>query len=90
VDERPDGAWHAEWPPLRRLLELTVVAAAQAAELLEGLEVDAAAMARHADDAADLLLAERGGEGAPADYLGATDDLVAAALARLRGAGHDA
>jgi 3-carboxy-cis,cis-muconate cycloisomerase len=90
VDERPDGAWHAEWPALRRLLELTVVAAAQAAELLEGLEVDAAAMTRHADAAADLLLAERGGEGAPGDYLGATDDLVAAALARLRGAGHDA
>ncbi|RYP84031.1 adenylosuccinate lyase [Nocardioides guangzhouensis] len=89
VDERPDGAWHAEWPSLRRLLELTVVTAAQAAELLAGLGVDTVAMARNADAAADLLLAERGGEGTLADYLGATDAFVDAALARVRGAGHD-
>jgi len=52
VDERPDGAWHAEWPVLTRLLELAVVAAGQAAELVAGLRVDTAAMARRADDAA--------------------------------------
>lgn len=45
VDERPDGAWHAEWPVLARLLELAVTAAAQAAELAVGLQVDTAAMA---------------------------------------------
>ena len=29
-DERPDGAWHSEWPALTRLLELAVTAASQA------------------------------------------------------------
>ncbi|MDT7789939.1 MAG: 3-carboxy-cis,cis-muconate cycloisomerase, partial [Pseudonocardiales bacterium] len=61
VDERPDGAWHAEWPALRALMELAVVAASQAAELVEGLEVHADVMARRAVSAAGDLLAERGG-----------------------------
>lgn len=61
VDERPDGAWHAEWPALRSLLELAVVAASQSAELVEGLEVHADVMARRAAEAAGELLAERGG-----------------------------
>lgn len=51
VDERPDGAWHAEWPVLARLLELAVVAASQAAELVAGLQVDTAAMATWVDAA---------------------------------------
>lgn len=38
-DERPAGAWHAEWQPLRELLRLAGGAAAQAAELAEGLRV---------------------------------------------------
>jgi 3-carboxy-cis,cis-muconate cycloisomerase len=45
VDERPDGAWHTEWPALSRLLELAVTAGSQAAELVAGLQVDVAAMA---------------------------------------------
>ena len=61
VDERPDGAWHAEWPALRRLLELAVTAASQAAELVAALEVDAAAMTRRAEAASQALLAESGG-----------------------------
>ncbi len=61
VDERPDGAWHAEWPALQRLLELAVTAASQAAELTGGLEVDPVAMAARAEGAADALLAESGG-----------------------------
>src|SRR5262249_1606043 len=36
-DERPAGAWHAEWQPLRELLRLAGGAAATAAELAEGL-----------------------------------------------------
>lgn len=39
-DERPAGAWHAEWQPLREALRLTGGAAHTAAELAEGLEVD--------------------------------------------------
>ncbi|WP_245983382.1 lyase family protein [Lentzea flaviverrucosa] len=84
VDERPDGAWHAEWPALRALLELAVVAASQAAELAEGLEVHADVMARRAAEAAPELLAERGGGTDPASYLGAAEAFVDEALSRNR------
>jgi len=90
VDERPDGAWHSEWPALRRLLELTVTAASQTAELVVGLEVDAVAMAARAKAAADDLLAERGrGSGDPADYLGESSAFVDAVLGRLPEGGPD-
>ncbi|PRY14636.1 lyase family protein [Kineococcus rhizosphaerae] len=39
VDERADGAWHAEWDTLRLLARRTVVATAQTADLLAGLRV---------------------------------------------------
>ncbi|MFD4639874.1 lyase family protein [Lentzea sp. NPDC058436] len=84
VDERPDGAWHAEWPALRALLELAVVAASQAAELVEGLEVHADVMARRAREAASDLLAERGGGDDPASYLGAAELFVDEALKRWK------
>ncbi|SDF79905.1 3-carboxy-cis,cis-muconate cycloisomerase [Lentzea fradiae] len=70
-DERPDGAWHAEWPALRGLLELTAVAAAQGAELVEGLEVHAGVMERRAVEAAGELLAERDGSAGAASGSGA-------------------
>ncbi|MGQ0838834.1 class-II fumarase/aspartase family protein [Actinokineospora sp.] len=38
-DERPAGAWHAEWQPLREALRLAGGAAHLAAELTEGLRV---------------------------------------------------
>lgn len=38
-DERPAGAWHAEWQPLRECLRLCAGAAVNAAELVEGLVV---------------------------------------------------
>ncbi len=83
VDERPDGAWHAEWPALRRLLELAVTAASQAAELVAGLEVDTSAMAARADAAAAVLLAESGaGPADVRDHLGEAGTLVDGLLAR--------
>jgi 3-carboxy-cis,cis-muconate cycloisomerase len=89
VDERPDGAWHAEWATLRTLARQAVVAASQTTELLSGLQVDADRMAETVNDARDALLAERasiagGDAGAPSDYLGATDLVIDAALARAR------
>jgi 3-carboxy-cis,cis-muconate cycloisomerase len=84
VDERPDGAWHGEWPALARLMELTVATASQAAELVIGLDVDTAAMKARAEAAAQDLLAERGRGGNPADYLGAASTFVSAVLTRLR------
>ncbi|MFF0768869.1 3-carboxy-cis,cis-muconate cycloisomerase [Nonomuraea wenchangensis] len=38
-DERPAGAWHAEWQPLRECLRLVAGAARDAAELVAGLRV---------------------------------------------------
>jgi 3-carboxy-cis,cis-muconate cycloisomerase len=86
-DERSAGAWHAEWPALRRLLEVTLTASSQAAELVAGLEVDPAVMRRRAESVAEALLSERGDvrAGDPASYLGASDALVDAALARWEG-----
>ncbi|WP_220136087.1 hypothetical protein [Nocardia gipuzkoensis] len=47
MDERPDGAWHAEWEALRELLTLATTAAAQAADLTAGAELaDGARAAR--------------------------------------------
>ncbi len=39
VDERADGAWHAEWDTLRILVRRTAVATSQTADLVEGLRV---------------------------------------------------
>jgi 3-carboxy-cis,cis-muconate cycloisomerase len=50
VDERSDGAWHAEWPALQQLARHAVASAHISAELLEGLEVDTAAVARNLRD----------------------------------------
>ncbi|MFD5405947.1 3-carboxy-cis,cis-muconate cycloisomerase [Streptomyces griseorubiginosus] len=58
-DERPAGAWHAEWEPLRDLLRLVGGAARDAAELTEGLRVDADAMRRHLDLTHGLIVSER-------------------------------
>lgn len=59
VDERPDGAWHAEWPTLRELLRLALSATGTAARLVGGLQVDAAAVARNLAATRGLIVAER-------------------------------
>ncbi|WP_405727865.1 3-carboxy-cis,cis-muconate cycloisomerase [Streptomyces sp. NBC_00028] len=58
-DERPAGAWHAEWEPLRDLLRLVGGAAHDAAELTEGLRVNADAMRQHLDLTHGLIVSER-------------------------------
>ena len=90
VDERPDGAWHSEWPALRRLLEVTVTAASQTSELVSLLEVDTAVMKARVEAACEDLLAESGRATAAEDYLGAASAFVDAVLARLprEGNGH--
>ncbi|HSO90969.1 MAG TPA: lyase family protein [Arthrobacter sp.] len=57
-DERPDGAWHSEWPALRQLLRLGLGAAVQLRELAEGLQVFPQAMRRNLDLSGPLLLSE--------------------------------
>ena len=58
-DERPAGAWHAEWEPLRDLLRLVGGAARDSAELPEGLRVDADVMREHLDLTHGLIVSER-------------------------------
>lgn len=57
-DERPDAAWHTEWPALRQLLRLALGAAGHLRELAEGMQVFPDAMRRNLDLAGPLLLAE--------------------------------
>jgi 3-carboxy-cis,cis-muconate cycloisomerase len=47
VDERADGAWHAEWDTLRLLARRTATAASQTADLLTELRVHPEQMAAH-------------------------------------------
>lgn len=58
-DERPAGAWHAEWEPLRDLLRTVGGAARDAAELAEGLRVRPEAMRRHLGLTGGLIVSER-------------------------------
>ncbi|MGW1195252.1 3-carboxy-cis,cis-muconate cycloisomerase [Streptomyces sp. NPDC002536] len=58
-DERPAGAWHAEWQPLREALRLTGAAARHAAELTENLRVHPHRMRENLDRTDGLLAAER-------------------------------
>ena len=89
VDERSDGAWHAEWATLRTLARRSVVAAAHASELVTGLRVDAARAATNLSAAEGLLseqksMTELTGRPALPDYTGAADRLVDATLGRAR------
>jgi 3-carboxy-cis,cis-muconate cycloisomerase len=56
--ERSPGAWHAEWLTVTELLQAAGGSAGCVAELLEGLEVDAAAMRAHVEAAAGSIMAE--------------------------------
>ncbi|MGW0845694.1 3-carboxy-cis,cis-muconate cycloisomerase [Streptomyces sp. NPDC002787] len=58
-DERPAGAWHGEWEPLRDLLRLVGGAAREAVELTRELRVDAGTMRRHLDLTHGLIVSER-------------------------------
>jgi 3-carboxy-cis,cis-muconate cycloisomerase len=87
VDQRPDGAWHAEWPAVRRLLQLPTVAAAQPAELVDSIEVHEDVMAERVAAERETLLTERSsGDGKPGEYLGAATVFVDEILARLAAA----
>lgn len=85
-DERPDGAWHAEWDTLRTLARRTLVAGSQSGELLAGLTVHAQRMAENLD-AADVsgeqrAIADLVGKEPSPTYFGAADRLVDESLDR--------
>ncbi|MDT5338700.1 MAG: 3-carboxy-cis,cis-muconate cycloisomerase [Mycobacterium sp.] len=87
VDERADGAWHAEWATMRTLARRTVVAAVHTSELVTGLRVDTERAAANLAAAGDLAaeqrtMADLAGREPNPTYLGAADRLVDAALDR--------
>ena len=87
-DERPDGAWHAEWDTLRTLARRTLVAGSECGELLAGLAIDAARMAENLS-AADVLgeqqaIAALAGKPPSPTYFGAVDHLVDESIDRGR------
>ena len=87
VDERPDGAWHAEWAALRDLGRRTVVAASQTSALLADLRVDVERMAANLDGAEGTRAEQQSmaalvGAEPSATYLGATPRWIEAAVRR--------
>ncbi|WP_409062875.1 3-carboxy-cis,cis-muconate cycloisomerase [Streptomyces sp. SYP-A7185] len=58
-DERPAGAWHAEWEALRDLLRTAGGASHHAAELAENLRVHPEAMREHLGLTHGLIVSER-------------------------------
>ncbi|RFU86776.1 3-carboxy-cis,cis-muconate cycloisomerase [Streptomyces triticagri] len=58
-DERSAGGWHAEWQVLREALRLAGGAAHTAAELAEGLTVDAGRMRANLDSTGSRVTTER-------------------------------
>lgn len=90
VDDRADGAWHAEWETLATLLRRAVVAGSQTTELLGHLRVRTDRMAARLDEVRDDALAEQralaevAGREPATTYDGLVDDLVEEALTRAR------
>lgn len=90
VDQRPDGAWHAEWPTLRELTRVALGTSAALDRLADGLRVDRGAAARNLEAAASDVLAERRAvvgsddpaahDTDPRHYLGAASALIDRAL----------
>jgi 3-carboxy-cis,cis-muconate cycloisomerase len=69
--ERPAGAWHAEWQPLRTMLRLAGGAAARCARMVPALRFDPGAMTRNLG----LLVAAAGRDAAWVDRHLATSDV---------------
>ena len=83
-DERPAGAWHAEWQNLRQALRQAGTAAELAAELAEGLDARPDKMAENLALTGGLIVSER--------LVGALEPLLGRAEARklLSAASHAA
>jgi 3-carboxy-cis,cis-muconate cycloisomerase len=90
VDERADGAWHAEWATLRDLVRRTLVAASHTFDLAAELDVHPDRMTQTLGAARATVLAEQqrmadlAGHPPTAAYLGEASAFVDAVLARAR------
>ena len=58
AQERPAGAWHAEWTVVPQLFALAAGALQEAERLAQGLEVDRARMMRNLDQTHGLIFAD--------------------------------
>ena len=86
-DERPDGAWHAEWPTLQELLRLVLAASTRGAALARGLEMDTERATANLNLTGAAILSERLSiRLAPLMGKSATDQVLASAtdVASLR------
>lgn len=59
IEERSDGAWHAEWPALSELMGLAVSSLIMLQAMVEGLSVKPDAMRKNVDAASPGIFAER-------------------------------
>ncbi|KRE31533.1 hypothetical protein ASG80_01695 [Agromyces sp. Soil535] len=59
VDERPDGAWHAEWPALQELMRLALGASDRAVVVAEGLTLDPERARANLSLTGGLIVSER-------------------------------
>ena len=85
ADERPAGAWHAEWHALPALFGLASGALREARTLAEGLEVDGARMAANLGLTGGLLFADAAAARlAPTLGRAAAHELVEHAAAAVR------
>lgn len=89
VDERSDGAWHAEWATLRTLARQSVVAAAHTTELVSGMQIIESRIAANLARADGLFSEQRSmteltGRPALSDYTGVADRFVDVTLHRAR------
>jgi 3-carboxy-cis,cis-muconate cycloisomerase len=90
VDERADGAWHAELAALRDLVRRTLVGGSQAFDLVADLEVDNGRMAatlhaaREEVGAEQWSMAELAGKTPSFAYLGIATELVDSVVERAR------
>jgi 3-carboxy-cis,cis-muconate cycloisomerase len=91
VDDRADGAWHAEWATLRDLARRALVAVSQTRDLLAGLIVRTDRMAATLAAAGHGVLAEQrsmaslAGHEPRSSYLGTAGAIVDEVVARARG-----
>ncbi|MDN6529629.1 MAG: 3-carboxy-cis,cis-muconate cycloisomerase, partial [Brevibacterium sp.] len=59
IEERSDGAWHAEWPALSELMGLAVSSLIMLETMVEGLSVNPEAMRANVEAASPGIFAER-------------------------------
>ncbi|WP_453984820.1 lyase family protein [Brevibacterium casei] len=59
VEERSDGAWHAEWAPLAELMVLALSSLSLLEDMVAGLSVEAETMRRNLDAASPGIYGER-------------------------------